>query len=94
VTTVERRGTSIGGADGTDDPDRALRQDADELEQRIDRLDERIQESREGLRARQEDADLGDELVGDWEDTDDDAGGEDPSAFDDPETAEDEDDPV
>lgn len=82
---MERRGASTGG---TDDPDRAPDQDADELEGRIDRLDEHIDESREGLRARQEDADLGEDLAGDWEDTDDDAGGEDPSAFDDPENAE------
>ncbi len=87
---MERRETETGE---NEDPERALRSDADDLEERIDSLGEHVDESREKLRARQEDADV-DELAGDWEDTDDDAGGEDPSAFDDPESDDDDDDQV
>jgi TolA-binding protein len=76
---VERAGQAGQG------PERQLDADADELEQRIDRLDEHIDDARQELRARQDDAEIASDVGGDWEDSDDDAGGEDPMAFDDPE---------
>ncbi len=67
-----------------------LGQDADDLEQDLDELGGDIDAAREGLRARQADADVLGDIGGDWHDTDDEATGEDPLAFDDPERAEDE----
>ena len=62
----------------TTDPERELERTGDELEERIDDLDDHIDEARQeaqgaprGVRPVEEDA------AGDWEDTDDDAGGED-----------------
>jgi hypothetical protein len=72
------------------DPDRDLARSGDELEERIDKLDEHIDDSKRELRARREDTDPGEDVAGDWEDTEDDAGGEDPAGFDDPERVEDE----
>src|SRR3954451_14301673 len=69
----------------TTDPENELAHTGDELEERIDRLDERIDESKKEASARsQENDDPFEEVAGDWEDTDDDAGGEDPEGFDDP----------
>jgi len=73
---------------GDRDPEVRLEQGADELEGRLDKLGDDIGDARQELRARQEDADIGEDVAGDWEDTDDDAGGEDPAAFDDPDNAE------
>jgi len=73
---------------GERDPEARLEQGADELEGRLDKLGEDIDDARQELRARQEDADIGEDVAGDWEDTDDDAGGEDPAAFDDPDNVE------
>jgi hypothetical protein len=76
----------------TTDPDQDLEHTGDELEERIERLDDHIDESRKEASARgQENEDPFEDVAGDWEDTDDDAGGEDPDAFDDPEADEDED---
>jgi hypothetical protein len=79
---MERRATT--------DPDRDLARSGDELEERIDQLDEHIDDSKRELRARREDSDPGEDLAGDWEDTEDDAGGEDPAAFDDPDALDEE----
>ncbi len=65
--------------------ERPIAGDADALEQRIDELGAHIDESRAGLRARQEEADIAGDVAGDWDDTDDEGTGEDPLAFDDPE---------
>ena len=70
--------------------ERAMERGADELEHRLDRLGGDIDDARQQLRARQDDADLGEEVAGNWEDTEDGTTGEDPAAFDDPEVAEDE----
>jgi hypothetical protein len=50
------------------DPEQAIERDAAELEERIERLEGQIDESHSGL----------EEIVGDWDQTDDQAGGEDP----------------
>ena len=82
---MEREGGAAGRAGaGEPDPQRALSHDADELEQRIDELGEHIEGSREELRARREDADVARDVAGTWRDTEDEAGGEDPATFDDP----------
>ena len=77
----------------TTDPERNLKQAGDELEDRLERLDDHIDESRKEANARSEqNEDPFEDVAGDWEDTDDDAGGEDPEGFDDPEADDDEDD--
>jgi len=74
----------------TTDPDQNLERTGDELEERIDRLDDRIDESRKEASARsEENADPFENVAGDWEETDDDAGGEDPQGFYDPEREDD-----
>ena len=73
------------------DPERNLEGSADELEGRIGRLDEHIDESKREVRARREESEPFEDVAGDWEDTDDAAGGEDPTVFDDPERLDDED---
>ena len=70
------------------EPERDLERSGDELEERIERLDEEIGEAQNEAKARSEDPDPFEDAAGDWEDTDDDAGGEDPEAFDDPEVVE------
>ena len=52
------------------DPEQSLERDIDELDERIDRLEQRIGEAKEMSRA--------EEIAGDWDQTDDQAGGEDP----------------
>jgi hypothetical protein len=52
------------------EPDQAIERDIEELDERIDRLGEHIDEAR--------DLSTAEELVGDWDQTDDQAGGEDP----------------
>jgi hypothetical protein len=66
-----------------DDADGGLEATGDELEERIEKLDEHIDEAKKGLRARAEDAD-DDEL-------EEEDGDEDPLAFDDPEADEEDD---
>jgi hypothetical protein len=70
------------------DPEQDLESTGDELEERIERLDDHIGEARQEAKARAEDEDPFEDAAGDWEETDDDAGGEDPEAFDDPEVDE------
>jgi hypothetical protein len=74
----------------TTDPERELERSGDELEERIDHLDDRIGDARQEAKARREDSSPGEDAAGDWEDTDDDSGGEDATGFDDPEADEDE----
>jgi hypothetical protein len=75
----------------TTDPERKLEHTGDELEERIDKLDDRIDDARQEAKARREESHPEKDVAGDWEDTDDDAGGEDAAGFDDPEADEDED---
>jgi hypothetical protein len=70
------------------DPDEELKRGGDELEERIERLGDHIDEARRTAQSRPE---VTNKAAGDWEDSDDDAGGEDPSGFDDPEKAEEDD---
>jgi predicted nucleic acid-binding Zn-ribbon protein len=52
---------------------------AEELQERVENLDDDIDDSRRKLEEmRQKLGDRGDNVAGDWEDTDDAAGGEDP----------------
>ena len=62
-----------------------------ELEKRIDDLDDHIGEAKREAQARREEQDPFEDAAGDFEDTDDDSGGEDASGFDDPEADEEED---
>jgi hypothetical protein len=68
-----------------------LERTGDELEERLGRVDDQIDAAKQEASTRSEDTDAGDEVVGDWEDTDDDSGGEDPSQFDDPDADEEDD---
>jgi hypothetical protein len=52
------------------DPDQAIERDIEELDERLERLDESVAEAKSAADA--------EELVGDWDQTDDQAGGEDP----------------
>jgi hypothetical protein len=63
------------------DPDEQLQRDGDELEERIDRLGSHIDDAKRSASAHPDITDT----AGDWEDTDDEAGGDDPEGFDDPE---------
>jgi hypothetical protein len=59
------------------DPAAAMERDADELEHRLDRLDDHISDAQKAAEARREDLDP--EVAGEWEDTRGTAGqGEDP----------------
>ena len=74
----------------TTDPERELERAGDELEERIDALDDHIVEAKQGAQARREEqSPLEDSDSG--ADDDDDAGGADPGGFDDPEADEEED---
>jgi len=53
-----------------DDPEQAIERMTENLDERIEQLDDHIEEAKE--------ASTGEELVGDWGQTDDQAGGEDP----------------
>jgi hypothetical protein len=76
----------------TTDPDRDLKRTGDELEERLERLDEDIVESRKQAETRsEENEDPFEEAAGDWEDTEDAGGGEDPEGFDDPEAVDEDD---
>ena len=74
----------------TTDPERALERTGDELEERIDRLDDHIGEARQEAPARHEEQDPSEDAGGDSDDDDD--SGADPEGFDDPEADEDEED--
>ena len=77
----------------TTDPDQNLERTGNELEKRLDHLGDDIDDARKEASARsQENEDPFENAAGDWEDTDDDAGGEDPEAFDDPERDEEDED--
>jgi hypothetical protein len=77
----------------TAEPDRDLKRTGDELEGQLERLDDHIDDSRRELKARSEEADdPAQDVAGDWDDTEDDAGGQDASAFDDPEAEEEDED--
>lgn len=52
------------------DPEQAIERDISELDERVERLEDSIDEAKEAATA--------EELVGDWDQTDDQAGGEDP----------------
>jgi predicted nucleic acid-binding Zn-ribbon protein len=52
------------------DPEQAIEQDIAELDKRVDQLEDHIEEAK--------DASTAEELVGDWDQTDDQSGGEDP----------------
>jgi hypothetical protein len=69
------------------DPDHDLERSGDELEERIERLDDHIGEARQEARARAEDEDR----FEDTEEDDDESSSGDPGTFDDPEELEDED---
>jgi hypothetical protein len=75
----------------TTDAEHELERSGDELEERIDKLDDRIDDARQEAKARREESHPEEDVAGDWEDTDDDAGGQDASGFDDPEADDDED---
>jgi hypothetical protein len=61
------------------DPEARIERDADELEHRLDRLDDHITDAQKAAAARREEA-LPDEVAGDWEETRGAPGqGEDPS---------------
>lgn len=53
-----------------DDPEQAIERMTEDLDERIEQLGDHIQEAKEASTA--------EELVGDWDQTDDQAGGEDP----------------
>ena len=75
-----------------EDIERGLRRDADELDERIDRLGDHIDEARRQAQARQEEGRPFEDAAGDWEDTEPaESTGEDPAAFDDPDDDEDDD---
>jgi hypothetical protein len=64
-----------------DEPEEALEHTVDELEERTERLGEHIDEARDLAKDRAEEArgpGAGGEVAGDWQGTDDQAGGEDP----------------
>jgi hypothetical protein len=73
------------------DVERDLERSGDEMEERLGHVDEQIGAAKQEASTRSDDTDAGDEVVGDWEDTDDDSGGEDPSQFDDPDADEEDD---
>jgi hypothetical protein len=59
-------------AQHTTDPDRDLQQTGDELEERLERLDDHIDESRHVVEARsEENEDPFENVAGDWEDESD-----------------------
>jgi len=75
-----------GRAVPAEDPEEQLEHDTDELDQRIDRVEAHIDESKGKLKARQEDAEeFDEEEIDDSEDTE----SQDPGGFDDPEELDD-----
>jgi hypothetical protein len=68
----------------TTEPERGLERTGDELEERIEKLDDHIGEAKQEAQARREESDPFEDAAGDTDD-DDDNGGQDPAGFDDPE---------
>ena len=66
------------------EPERQIERDADELEERIDRLGNHLDEAHKHSQAQAREEE-GEDVAGDWEDTDDAAGDEDGDGFDNPE---------
>ena len=64
------------------DAERELESTGDELEERIQRLDDHIGEARQEAQARREEQGPSEDESADWDD--DEAGGDDPADFDDP----------
>jgi hypothetical protein len=62
------------------DPETQLEHAGDELEERIDRLEGHIKEAEGKAAAQAEESEPMDAVSGDWEDTDDQAGGQDATA--------------
>lgn len=79
--TAETQGDRVAQAE--DEMDRS----AAEMQERVDKLDSHIGETKETWE-RAKKGDMVPTAAGDWEDTEDDAGGDDASAFDDPEVEE------
>jgi hypothetical protein len=75
----------------TTDPERELERTGDELEERLEGLDDHIGEARQEAQARREEQDPFEDTGADADDDDESAGG-DPDGFDDPEADEDEED--
>ncbi len=73
----------------SDDVELDLERSGDEPQERLDRLDEHIDDARHEPTAHREDADESENVAGDWEDSDDASGGDDPAALDDPEELDD-----
>jgi hypothetical protein len=55
--------------DETRDPEARMQRDADELDHRIQRLDDHISDAQQAAQARREEASPGGTVAGDWEDT-------------------------
>jgi len=72
----------------TTDPEEQLERTGDELKERLETLDDHIDDARREAQARREESDPGEGDAGSWDADEND--GEDPGGFDDPE-AEDED---
>lgn len=75
----------------TTDPERELERAGDELEERIEALDDHIVEAKQEAQARREEQSPFEDSDSGADDDDDDAGGADPGGFDDPEADEEED---
>jgi hypothetical protein len=73
-----------------DDPAKNIEADADELEERIEKLDSHIGEARENAATRARDAGPAEDAAGDWEATEGGPLGDDAEGFDDPESEEEE----
>jgi hypothetical protein len=74
------------------DAEQRLEQDAADMDERLHKLEDHIDEAQTKAADRRREADPASEVAGDWEDTEPDSViGEDPSAFDDPETDADDD---
>lgn len=67
----------------TTDPEHELERTGDELEERLEGLDDHIGEARQQAQARREEEDPFEDAAADADD--DESGGEDPDGFDDPE---------
>jgi hypothetical protein len=61
-----------------DDPERNLERSSAELEERLDHLGDEIDRAKKELEARRQDADEPTAVAGDWQESHDEAGGEDP----------------
>jgi len=73
-------------------PEHGPERTGDELEDRLERLDDHIGDAKQRLEARREEADPLEKTAGDWEDTQDDSQGSDALDFDDPDAVEEDED--